>query len=157
MVDNLVKILIENNLTITTAESCTGGLISSKIVDVPNASKVFNMGFVTYSNESKEMLLGVSHETILKYGVVSEEVAKEMVIGACNKSGADVGIAVSGIAGPSGATLNKPVGMVCFGFKVLNNVYTKTMYFGNRGRNIVRNDTVEYAIKYLVNLLEDLK
>ena len=110
--EQLVNKLIENNLHISCAESCTGGLVASRIVNVANASKVFDASFVTYANEAKIKYLGVSPETIVKYGVVSEEVVLEMAAGVAKETGAQVGIAVSGIAGPGGGTEKKPVGMV---------------------------------------------
>ncbi|MGM9971536.1 MAG: CinA family protein [Anaeroplasmataceae bacterium] len=157
MKEQLVDLLIKNKYTITTAESCTGGMISSAIVDVSNASKVFNMGFVTYSNEAKIELLGVSSDTLSKYGAVSEEVACEMALGASKKALSDIAIAVSGIAGPSGGSKDKPVGMVCFGYVILDKVYSETIYFGNIGRNNVRNKVVEHALNKVINYLEEGK
>ena len=116
--EQLVNKLIEKNWHISCAESCTGGLAASRIVNVANASKVFNASFVTYANEAKIKYLSVSPETIEKYGVVSEEVVLEMANGVAKETGAEVGIAISGIAGPGGGTEKKPVGMVCFGFYV---------------------------------------
>ena len=110
--EQLVNKLIENNLHISCAESCTGGLVASRLVNVANASKVFDVSFVTYANEAKIKYLGVSPETIVKYGVVSEEVVLEMAAGVAKETGAQVGIAVSGIAGPGGGSEEKPVGTV---------------------------------------------
>lgn len=127
--DVTCKRLIEGGLTIATAESCTGGLIASKLVSYSGISKVFKEGFVTYSNEAKIRTLGVKKETIDKFSEVSEEVAKEMAEGACRMTGADIGVATTGIAGPSGGTDEKPVGLVytCVYYKgeyaVLKNVY----------------------------------
>lgn len=154
MQERLVKLLINKNYTISTAESCTGGMISSKIVDVADASKVFNMSFITYSNEAKCMLVDVSKETLDKYGAVSEAVAGEMTSGAMKKAKSDVSIAVSGIAGPGGGSKDKPVGMVCFGFGYLGRVYTETKYFGEIGRNKVREETANYAIKRMIEIIE---
>lgn len=153
--EDLVLLLKENNLHITTAESCTAGLISGRIVDVASASAVFDMAFVTYANDAKEMLLGVKNKTIKKYGVVSEEVAREMAEGAARNASAEVAIAVSGIAGPTGGTATKPVGMVCFGFYILDNVYTYTMQFGDIGRNNVREKTVCFALEKCYELLKE--
>ncbi|MBQ3253791.1 MAG: CinA family protein, partial [Acholeplasmatales bacterium] len=110
--DKLVNILIENNYHIAFAESCTGGLCASKIINVSNASKVINESFITYSNYAKIKYLNVNPNTIEKYGVVSEEVAKEMAIGVAKTSNSEVGISISGIAGPTGETKTKPIGMV---------------------------------------------
>lgn len=131
--DMTFKKLTESNLTIATAESCTGGLIASKLVSYSGISKVFKEGFITYSNEAKIRTLGVKKETIDEFSEVSEEVVKEMAEGACKITGADIGVATTGIAGPSGGTDDKPVGLVytCVYYKgtytVLKNIYT-----GNR-------------------------
>lgn len=153
--EQLVNKLIEKNRHISCAESCTGGLVASRIVNVANASKVFDASFVTYANEAKIKYLGVSPETIVKYGVVSEEVALEMAAGVAKETGAEVGIAVSGIAGPGGGTEKKPVGMVCFGFYVDGKITTKTCQFGNPGRNEVRALSTEYALQTVLKLLAD--
>ena len=151
--EQLVNKLIEKNRHISCAESCTGGLIASRIVNVANASKVFDASFVTYANEAKIKYLGVSPETIVKYGVVSEEVAFEMAAGVAKETGSEVGIAVSGIAGPGGGTEKKPVGMVCFGFYVDGKITTRTCQFGNPGRNEVRALSTEYALQTALELL----
>lgn len=153
--EQLVNKLIEKKRHISCAESCTGGLVASRIVNVANASKVFDASFVTYANEAKIKYLGVSPETIVKYGVVSEEVALEMAAGVAKETGAEVGIAVSGIAGPGGGTEKKPVGMVCFGFYVDGKITTKTCQFGNPGRNEVRALSTEYALQTVLKLLAD--
>lgn len=154
--EKLVNLLIEKKLHITTAESCTGGMVASRIVDVANASKVFNVAFVTYANEAKEKYLNVDSKTIEKYGVVSEEVTKQMALGALKEANADISIVTSGIAGPTGGTEYKPVGMVCFGVGIKDNVYTSTKYFGNIGRNKVRSMATEYIIDFAINLIEKM-
>ncbi len=111
----VVRSLAEAGKTLVTAESCTGGMIANRITDVSGASAVFGYGFVTYSNSSKVEQLGVSEESIEKYGAVSEEVAREMASGALEVSGADLAVSVTGIAGPTGACEEKPVGTVCLG------------------------------------------
>lgn len=151
--EQLVNRLIEKNWHIACAESCTGGLIAAHIVNVANASRVLDVSFVTYANEAKMKYLGVCADTIRQYGVVSEEVAYEMALGVAKESGAKVGLSVSGIAGPGGGTDKKPVGMVCFGFFIDGHITTRTMYFGNPGRNEVRNLSTEYALKTLVEEL----
>lgn len=155
--EKLVNLLIEKKLHITTAESCTGGMVASRIVDVANASKVFNVAYVTYVNEAKEKYLNVDSKTIEKYGVVSEEVTKQMALGALKEANADISIVTSGIAGPTGGTEYKPVGMVCFGVGIKDNVYTSTKYFGNIGRNKVRSMATEYIIDFAINLIEKCK
>lgn len=154
--EKLVNLLIEKKLHITTAESCTGGMVASRIVDVANASKVFNIAYVTYANEAKEKYLNVDSKTIEKYGVVSEEVTKQMALGALKEANADISIVTSGITGPTGGTEYKPVGMVCFGVGIKDNVYTSTKYFGNIGRNKVRSMATEYIIDFAINLIEKM-
>lgn len=110
--DKVAELLLENNLTIATAESCTGGMVASRLVSYPGISKSFKEGFITYSDEAKIKTLFVKNETLNKYGAVSEEVAKEMAEGACKATGADIGLSTTGIAGPDGATEEKPVGLV---------------------------------------------
>ena len=151
--EQLVNMLIEKNWHISCAESCTGGLVASRIVNVANASKVLDVSFVTYANEAKINYLDVSPETILTYGVVSEEVVREMAAGVATEAGSEVGVAISGIAGPGGGTDKKPVGMVCFGFYVNGRITTKTCQFGNPGRNEVRALSTDYALKTLVEEL----
>ena len=121
-----------------------------------NDSKVFNVAYVTYANEAKEKYLNVDSKTIEKYGVVSEEVTKQMALGALKEANADISIVTSGIAGPTGGTEYKPVGMVCFGVGIKDNVYTSTKYFGNIGRNKVRSMATEYIIDSAINLIEKM-
>lgn len=149
----LVNKLMEKGYKIATAESCTGGLLAAKIVDVANASSVLDMSFVTYSNESKIELLGVNENLITSFGVVSEEVALKMAYGVSKKAKAQVGVGISGIAGPTGATATKPIGMVCFGFYVDGKSYSVTKYFGDIGRNNVRSMSVAFAIDFLNSIL----
>lgn len=147
----LVEKLIEKGYRICCAESCTGGMLSSLIVDVPSASAVMDMGFVTYANSAKSQLLGVDQEVIDKYGVVSEPVAMQMAKGAAERAGAQVGVGISGIAGPTGATENKPIGMVCFGFYINGRVFAKTSRFGEQGRQKVRELACDTAINTLLS------
>jgi PncC family amidohydrolase len=105
-------LLASQSLTLVTAESCTGGLVAHRVTNVSGSSAYYLGGFVTYANAAKEEWLGVQHETLLAHGAVSEETAREMARGARQRTGADVGIAVTGIAGPTGGTPDKPVGLV---------------------------------------------
>lgn len=114
--EDVVSLLTERGMTIALAESCTGGLIAARITDVPGASKVFPGSVVAYSNEAKVKLLGVSASTLERCGAVSEETAREMAAGARQAFGADIGVSVTGIAGPDGGSAEKPAGTVCFGF-----------------------------------------
>lgn len=111
----LQQILKDRNETITTAESCTGGLISSMITSISGSSEIYNGGIITYSNKIKEQELNVSKDTMIQFGVVSKEVVAQMLVGAVEKFDADYAIAVSGVAGPTGGTKDKPVGTVVIG------------------------------------------
>lgn len=149
----VVNKLIDKGYRISFAESCTGGLCCGALVDVANASSVLDMAFVTYANSAKQYLLGVNEKTIENYGVVSEQVAVEMARGAAKKADCKVGVGITGIAGPTGATKNKPIGMVCFGFYVDGSVKAFTKQFGNIGRNRVREGSVNFVFETLSNLL----
>lgn len=118
----VAKLLIEKKLTISTAESCTGGMIASTLINYPGISEVLLEGAVTYSNEAKHKRLGVKNETLDKYGAVSEETAMEMAIGIAKTAGTDVSIVTTGIAGPGGGTKEKPVGLVYVGIYVKGKV-----------------------------------
>lgn len=149
----VVDILIERKMKISFAESCTGGLCCGELVGVTSVSNVLDESFVTYANEAKVELLGVKQESIDKYGVVSEQVAAEMATGVANKAKSSVGVGITGIAGPTGATENKPIGMVCFGFSINGVVKTYTMQFGTIGRNNVRRASVDFVYSKLYELL----
>jgi PncC family amidohydrolase len=110
--EELGKLLVEQGLTLVTAESCTGGLVAHRITNVSGSSAYYLGGVVVYSNEMKEALLGVRHQTLLAHGAVSEETAREMAYGARRRLGADLAVSVTGIAGPTGGTPEKPVGLV---------------------------------------------
>ena len=113
------------------------------------------MSFVTYANEAKIELLGVKAETILENGVVSEEVAKEMAQGVAKKAKSEIGVGVTGVAGPGGGTAKKPVGMVCFGFDIKGETKTFTKQFGEIGRNQVRKSSVEFVYQTLIDLIKN--
>lgn len=125
----VVRLLMKYELTVTTAESCTGGMIASKLVNVPGASEVFNEGFITYSNKAKRKILDVSKNTLKKYGAVSEQTVKEMAIGGVFAADSDACIAVTGIAGPDGGTEEKPVGLVYIGCCIKDEVTVKECHF----------------------------
>lgn len=152
--DKLVDKLIEKGYHIAFAESCTGGMCSAKLVNVANASKVLDMSFTTYANDAKIKLINVSADTIDEYGVVSEQVAGEMAKGVSNVAGSEVGVGVTGIAGPTGATATKPIGMVCFGFCINGQTRTYTCQFGEIGRNNVRQKSVDFVYSTLLELLD---
>ena len=137
-------------LTIATAESCTGGLISGAITEVAGSSDIFDRGFVTYSNEAKQQMLGVRAETLAEHGAVSEAVAAEMAVGALIGSDADLAVSVTGIAGPGGSE-HKPEGRVCFGLaRRGGEVQVETVEFGAIGRGAVRAATVDHALEMLI-------
>ena len=121
----VANLLIDNNTTIATAESCTAGLLSAKLTDVAGSSKYFNGGVVCYSNELKSDLVGVKQQTLDHYGAVSEETAHELAINIAKKLNSDIGVSITGIAGPDGGTEKKPVGLVFVGISYKNNVYIK--------------------------------
>ncbi len=148
-IDALVDLLTKNKLTISVAESCTGGTLASTLTSLSGASVYFDRGFVTYSNKAKQDLLGVNKDTITKYGAVSEHVALEMVKGVIKNSTSDFAVAITGIAGPSGGTTTKPVGMVCFGFSTCGNNLTSTQLFKGDRLSII-SQSVEYSIEQLL-------
>ncbi len=149
----LVNKLTKKRYTITTAESCTGGLLSGTIVNVDGASKVLNCSFVTYSNEAKETLVGVQHATLEKYGAVSEQTAAEMAIGCAKKANANVGLSTTGIAGPGGGTPEKPVGLVYIGCALNGGVMVERHEFqGNRSQ--VRQKAVCAAMELAISCLD---
>lgn len=152
--EELVSLLIDKGYTISFAESCTGGMAAASIVDVADASKVLNASFVTYANEAKIKYANVSGETLDKYGAVSEQTAGEMAEGAAKANNADVAVGISGIAGPTGWTEDKPVGTVCFGYYVAGKLFTETVHFGNLGRNNVRRKSVEHVTDVIINELK---
>ena len=153
--EQVVDRLIEKNFHISFAESCTGGMCCGTIVNVTNASKVLDVSFVTYANEAKMKFLGVNADTILSHGVVSEEVAYEMAKGVCKTAGSEVGVGITGVAGPGGGTAKKPVGMVCFGFCINGQTVTYTKQFGEIGRNQVRKSSVEFVLQTLLEFLDE--
>ncbi len=141
----LVKELTKRNASITTAESCTGGLLSGRIVNVGGASAVFNQSFVTYSNDAKMRLLGVEKDTLDTVGAVSKETAEQMAKGAAEAANAQVALSVTGIAGPDGGTPEKPVGLVYIGcFCYGTTTVEKHIFQGDRLQ--VRNSSVEAAL-----------
>lgn len=132
--DVVCKYLMDNNLTVSTVESCTGGMLSSRIINISGISKCFKSGYVTYSNESK-IQLGVSEDTLQKYGAVSEQTAIEMATACAKKSGSNIAISTTGVAGPDGGSEEKPVGLVYIGLYINGQTYCKKLNIvGNRQR-----------------------
>ncbi|MGN0291042.1 MAG: CinA family protein [Lachnospiraceae bacterium] len=151
-IKGIIELLIDKKLTITTAESCTGGLLASAIIDFPGVSEIYQEGYVTYSNEAKEKLLGVSHETIFNYGAVSEQTAREMAQGAAREAGADIALSSTGVAGPDGGTKEHPVGEVYLGCYCLGKTRVVRM-LGNGDRSMIRRQAVERAFTLLNEML----
>lgn len=147
--EQLLALAQEAGITIATAESCTGGLVAGAITDVPGSSAIFECGFITYSNEAKQQMLGVRAETLKAYGAVSEPVADEMAQGARARSKAAIAVSVTGIAGPGGSE-HKPEGRVCFGLATGRKVRTETVEFGALGRARVRAASVAHALDLLI-------
>lgn len=147
------ELLAQRKQTVSLAESCTGGMVSSKIINVPGASSILMEAFVTYSNEAKIKRLGVAKETLESFGAVSQECVKEMAINLQKLTDCDLSISVSGIAGPTGGSVDKPVGTVWFGFKYLNQVYTDVKFF-NGDRFEVREQASDYAIIKAIEILK---
>lgn len=144
----LTKLLIKKKYTMTTAESCTGGMIAARMVNAPGVSAVLKSGFITYANEAKEELLGVSHDTLEKFGAVSRETAEEMAEGAVKAAHTDAAIAVTGIAGPDGGTKEKPVGLVYIGVNVRGNVEVREYHFSG-SRQKIRESVTAAALTFL--------
>ncbi|MBR5136538.1 MAG: CinA family protein [Clostridia bacterium] len=149
--NRVVELLIYKGWQVAFAESCTGGLAAARIVDVPNASKVLSASFVTYSPEAKQQFVGVMPGTIEEFGIVSEQVALQMAVGAAKAAGAQVGVGITGIAGPEGGTEKIPVGTVCVGICAGNNIRSFTIHCGDmcKTRNEVRQFAVDAVMGYL--------
>ena len=154
LAEEVVELLKVDELTVTTAESCTGGLVAARLVDVPGVSEVFKQGFITYSNKAKRKLLNVKKTTLKDFGAVSEKTAREMAKGAILASGADAAIATTGIAGPDGGTEEKPVGLVYIGVSVRGQMYVEEYHFEGE-RSEVRESTVQAALALLKKGLEE--
>lgn len=154
LAEEVVELLKMDELTVTTAESCTGGLVAARLVDVPGVSEVFKQGFITYSNKAKRKLLNVKKTTLKEFGAVSEKTAREMAKGAILASGADAAIATTGIAGPDGGTEEKPVGLVYIGVSVRGQMYVEEYHFEGE-RSEVRESTVQAALALLKKGLEE--
>ncbi len=151
--ERLKETLEKKGMHISFAESCTGGLAAARLVSVSGSSAVFDGSFVTYANSAKEQFVGVSHESIAAYGVVSEVVAREMAQGCARALACEAGVGISGIAGPEGGTPKKPVGTVCFGFYVNGSSFAETQHFDG-DRTAVRNAAATYALTRVCELIE---
>ena len=149
----LHKKLIKKKLTISVAESCTGGLLAHNLTKLTNSSKFFQMGLTTYSNEAKMKILKVNKNIIKKYGAVSYECCKSMVQNLSKISKSKINVSITGIAGPGGASKNKPVGLVYIGIKKGNILLVKENNFKSKNRDSVQKSTVKEVIKIILNLI----
>ena len=149
----IISILIKRNITISVAESCTGGMLSSKFTSISGSSKIFKMGLVTYSNESKINILKIPKKTIEKYGAVSVQCCLAMVNNLSKISKSKISIAITGIAGPKGGTKNKPVGLVYIGLKTGKIIKINKFIFKKKGRIPIQKATTEKAIKLIGDFL----
>ena len=148
-----VKILTNKKLTISFAESCTGGLLSSTITSISGSSKIFTMGLVTYSNAAKIKLLKVPQKTILKYGAVSYETCHSMVKNLNKISKSSISISITGIAGPKGGTKRKPVGLVYIGIKKGKKIIIKKYIFKRKNRAFIQKSTVNRVLELTISLI----
>ena len=147
----VVRILTKKKLSVSFAESCTGGLLASTITSISGSSKVFNMGLITYSNNAKVKLLKVPKKTITKYGAVSYETCLSMVKNLSKISKSNISISITGIAGPDGGTKEKPVGLVYIGFKKGSKITIKKYLFKNKNRIRIQKATVNEILKMILN------
>ena len=148
LAEHIGTVCVAEKRAITGAESCTGGLIAAVLTSVSGSSAWVDRGFVTYSNEAKMEMLGVASVTLDAFGAVSEETAREMAAGALKNSRATMAYSVTGVAGPTGGTATKPVGMVCFGFATAHNVTSMTKHFYG-DRSAVREQSVNFVLAQL--------
>jgi nicotinamide-nucleotide amidase len=159
MEETVGRLLRERGLTLAVAESCTGGLIGHRVTDVPGSSAYFLLGVASYSNEAKEEVLGVSAETLRRFGAVSTEAAEEMAQGVRRVAGADIGVSTTGIAGPGGGTPEKPVGTVCIAVAWEGGVWSRRYNVGERGREWIKGQTAQIALdrvrRHLLGRMED--
>jgi nicotinamide-nucleotide amidase len=155
----LAQLLLARGWKLALAESCTGGLVCATLTELSGSSEWFERGYITYSNQAKTECLGVPGELIESHGAVSEPVAKAMAQGAQRNAGANIGVSITGIAGPSGGTAEKPVGTVCFGWTIQNaageNVTTCQTKLFSGDRQVIRQQATEYALVGLLQLLNN--
>lgn len=156
LAERALKAATDKGVMLATAESCTGGMISATLSDIPGCSGALDRGFITYSNRAKTEMLGVGEHTLDAHGAVSPEVAAEMAAGARDRSDAGIAVSVTGIAGPGGSE-HKPEGRVCFGIADADGVRTETVEFGPLGRDGVRRGAAAHALKMMLAALQPAK
>ncbi len=149
----LVKKLTRKKLKISCVESCTGGMLANKITSINGASKIFNLGFITYSNQAKIKILKVNKNIIKRYGAVSTECCKAMVVNLSKISKANINVSITGIAGPNGGTKKKPVGLVYIGVKKGNKIIISKNLFKSRGRISTQKLAIKKVIKIIGSLI----
>ena len=149
----LVKKLKRKKLKVSFAESCSGGMLANNITSISGASKVFNLGLITYSNQAKIKILKINKTLIKKYGAVSPECCKAMVINLSKLSNANINVSITGIAGPGGGTIKKPVGLVYIGIKIGNKIVINKYLFKLKNRISIQKATVKKAIKTIYSLI----
>ena len=152
-INKLHKKLIKNKITISVAESCTGGLLSSKLTTLSGSSKYFKMGLITYSNNAKINILNVNKKVIDRYGAVSQECCRSMVENLSKLSKSKINVSITGVAGPKGGTKNKPVGLVFIGIKTGNKIFIIKNLFGKKKRSIIQKITVKKCINLLIKII----
>ena len=154
MVEELAQLLLKNDWRLSTAESCTGGLVAASLTHLAGSSNWFERGYITYSNDAKSEDIGVEAHLIQDHGAVSEQVAKAMAIGAKQSSNSNIALSITGIAGPTGGSKEKPVGTVCFAWTLDNDqVFSETKLFSG-DRAIVREQASQFVIEHLLELLK---
>lgn len=155
LADRFLKACARHKILVATAESCTGGMIIALLTDIPGSSSMVDRGFVTYSNDAKQEMLGVSAETLERHGAVSAQTAHEMAAGALTNSRAGIALSVTGIAGPDGGSAEKPVGLVWFGMAIKDKpVVIEMRIFENRGRDFIRRETAKHALRMGLKALD---
>ena len=152
-INKLHKQLIKKKITISVVESCTGGLLSSKLTNLSGSSKYFKLGLITYSNNAKINILKVKKNIIDNHGAVSQECCKSMVENLSKLSKSKINISITGVAGPEGGTKYKPVGLVFIGIKKGNKILIIKNLFGKKKRSIIQNNTVEKCINLLIKII----
>jgi len=153
-VTKVINLLKKKKLKISLAESCTGGLLSSAITSISGSSKVFSLGLITYSNNSKNSILKVPKKTIRKYGAVSMQCCLSMVNQLSKISKSNVCVSITGIAGPSGSSKKKPVGLVYIGIKIGNKSLVNKCLFENRGRKYIQKATVDKSLRLILSSIK---
>jgi nicotinamide-nucleotide amidase len=149
----LARVLIKNNWRLSTAESCTGGMVAASITELAGSSDWFERGYVTYSNQAKSEDIDVAQNLIEQYGAVSDQVARAMALGAKQNSGSDLSLSITGIAGPTGGSPEKPIGTVCFAWALANDqIVSETKYFEG-DRQQIRQQACDFSLRKLLSLV----